>query len=117
MVKLGREAIDATVRSTVAAHRYVHFPTHGFVDDHGPLYSGLVLSQEAATEGDRTADGLLQAHELFDLPLDGTVVVCSACKTRIGLLRAGEGIVGLSRALSTRAPRRWSSASDGSLTR
>jgi tetratricopeptide (TPR) repeat protein len=97
-IRLGRDATEAAVRGTVAGHRYVHFATHGFADDQRPLYSGLVLSR-AAADGDPTVDGLLQAYELFDLPLDGAVVVCSACETGLGRLRAGEGIVGLSRAL------------------
>ncbi len=97
----GPAATEQRVRSTVAGHRFVHFATHGFVDDREPLYSGLVLSPPAPEDAarDGTLDGLLQAYELFGLELDGAVVTCSACETGLGYERAGEGLVGLSRAL------------------
>jgi CHAT domain-containing protein len=42
---------------------------------------------------------VLRAVEMFGLRLDAQVVVCSACETALGQLRAGEGLVGMSRAL------------------
>ena len=58
-----------------------------------PLYSGLqVATPENGTE-------ILHVYEMFALPLSGAVVVCSACQTARGLIRAGEGLVGMSRAL------------------
>ncbi|MFB9180016.1 CHAT domain-containing protein [Dactylosporangium sucinum] len=85
----GRELTKALVRRESAGHRVVHFATHGVVDDRDPLDSGLTLAGGA----------VLRAAEMFDLRLDAQVVVCSACETATGRIRAGEGLVGMSRAL------------------
>jgi len=94
----GSEATERRVRESVANYRYVHFATHGYADDADPLMSGLVLSRHG-DGADPDGDGWLQAFEMFELPLDGAVVVCSACETGLGRNLPGEGLIGLSRAL------------------
>ncbi len=66
--------------------------THGILDENSPLYSGLVLSP---TQG---SDGFLHAYEIFPVALDAELVVLSACETAGGELRAGEGVLALTRA-------------------
>ncbi|MET7403763.1 CHAT domain-containing protein, partial [Dactylosporangium sp. NPDC005572] len=85
----GQDLTRDLVRRESAGHRVVHFATHGVVDDRDPLDSGLTLAGGA----------VLRAAEMFDLHLDAQVVVCSACETATGRIRAGEGLVGMSRAL------------------
>jgi CHAT domain-containing protein len=73
---------------------YVHFATHGFIDETKPDFSSLVLTQENNSE----EDGFLQATEIFNLKMNADLVVLSACKTGLGKLVRGEGMVGLTRA-------------------
>lgn len=98
----GPQATERTVKMEVEGHRLVHLATHGLLDDRNPLYSGLALAPPTDAELAITADldDLLQVYEMFALPLHAAdVVVCSACQTGLGTIKAGEGLVGMSRAL------------------
>ena len=90
---------DATERQAkdVARARYVHFATHGLLDDRFPLNSALALTiPDRADEGE---NGLLQAWEIFEqVRLDADLVTLSACETALGAEASGEGLLGLTRA-------------------
>ena len=55
------------------------------------LVWSIVLGLEEADE----EDGVLQAREVFRLPLNAQLVTLSACQTALGKLVTGEGMVGL----------------------
>jgi CHAT domain-containing protein len=93
-ILLGEEATEGAVRRELPRADLGHFACHAVVDEALPMDSALVL---APTEG---STGLLHAWEIVeDLELDADLVVLSACQTARGGERAGEGIVGLVRAL------------------
>ena len=73
---------------------YIHFATHGLINEEKPDLSSLVLTG-INNSGE---DGFLQASEIFDLKLNADLVVLSACQTGLGKLIRGEGMVGLTRA-------------------
>ncbi len=73
---------------------YLHFATHGFIDEIKPDFSSLVLTHDVNSE----EDGYLRASEIFNLKLNSELVVLSACQTGLGKLIRGEGMVGLTRA-------------------
>jgi CHAT domain-containing protein len=96
----GAEATEQSVKSFVEPYAYIHFATHGLLDDEAPLYSGLALAPPRSDEspGDQGPDDFLQVFEIFDLRLSADVVVCSACQTGAGRYLAGEGLIGMTRA-------------------
>ena len=81
--------------SELKKYKYVHFATHGFIDEKKPDYSSLVLTPGNDSSGE---DGFLRATEIFNLDMDADLVVLSACQTGLGKLVRGEGMVGLTRA-------------------
>lgn len=94
----------------LATHGFFVAPTHlMFAEElpHDPLFrSGVALTgANTRLRGDplpaEAGDGLLTAKEMAGLDLRGTkLVVLSACETGLGEVRAGEGVLGLRRAVA-----------------
>jgi CHAT domain-containing protein/Tfp pilus assembly protein PilF len=96
-VYLGAEATEGRAKS-LAKTTYLHFATHGLLDERSPLNSSLALTIPSER---RTGEenGLLQAWEIFEqLRIDADLVTLSACETALGADVAGEGLIGLTRA-------------------
>jgi len=85
-------ATEAAFKSEAPRFRVIHIAAHAIVDDRAPMYSAIAL---APGSGD-TEDGLLEAREVVDLPLDADLAVLSACQTARGKVGSGEGVIGLS---------------------
>ena len=79
--------------------RFLHFATHGFLDELLPLNSAIVLSvPENPVDG--ADNGLLQAWEIIEnVRWNADLVVLSSCSSALGHEFAGEGLVGLTRAI------------------
>jgi tetratricopeptide (TPR) repeat protein len=91
---LGPEATEEALDTTdLREVRYLHIAAHGLIDETAPQRSGLLLAP-----GSPDRDGLLQMSEIFRLRLGADVAVLSGCRTGLGPLVRGEGIVGLTRA-------------------
>ena len=92
---LGADAREETVKSEkLDDFQYIHFATHGFLDELHPSRSGILLSRAP----DSKEDGILQTGEIMRLKLNADIVTLSACSTGLGKLMNGEGVLGLTRA-------------------
>jgi CHAT domain-containing protein/Tfp pilus assembly protein PilF len=74
-VLTGHSASAEALRSGAPDHDVLHLATFGVLNKHNPLFSYVELA------GDD--DARLEVHEVFALPLDGQLVVLSACQTAL----------------------------------
>jgi CHAT domain-containing protein len=94
-VYLEREAKEKKLKSRdLSDYRFLHFATHGLVNEKSPKLSGLLLASEDSTSNE---DGILHLGEIYNLKLNADLVVLSACETGLGQVAKGEGIIGLTR--------------------
>jgi CHAT domain-containing protein len=94
-VYLGPQAREETVKTEkLEDYRYIHFASHGFVDENQPARSGILFSRDSQS----TEDGVLQMGEIMRLKMNADLVTLSACSTGLGKLVTGEGMLGLTRA-------------------
>ena len=95
-ILIGGEAREEIVKRDAGQFPILHFATHGILNDRAPLYSYLLLSQDAPSTEE---DGLLEGWEVMRMKLHARLAVLSACETARGQVSAGEGMIGLSWAL------------------
>jgi CHAT domain-containing protein len=92
--RIGNEASEFSFKELSSKYRILHLATHAFIDEDDPLNSKLVFSPN--NEGEE--DGSLNVFEIYNLDLNASMVVLSACNTGYGKLKRGEGIMSLARA-------------------
>ncbi len=92
---IGEHANEHVIKtSALKDYDVLHFATHGVVDELHPALSRIFLHGHSGAE-----DGNLYTGEIYNLELDARLVTLSACKTGLGKISKGEGVIGLSRAL------------------
>lgn len=92
------EVTEATLKSIdLKNFKYIHFATHGDINETSPTQSGLILSKKTDVEQLFGEDGYLNASEISHLNLNADMVVLSACNTGLGKVITGEGLLGLQR--------------------
>ena len=92
---LASEASEHNLKAQkLARFRFLHFATHGLLNQELPDLSGILFADDPAS----SEDGILHAGEIYPLELNADLVVLSACETGAGKLVRGEGLVGLAHA-------------------
>jgi len=90
-----QDANETSIKTAkLSDYNYLHFATHGIVDEKEPELSRIFLN------AGKQDDGNLFSGEIFNLQLNAQLAVLSACQTGLGKLSKGEGVIGLSRALT-----------------
>ncbi len=91
---LKKDASEEFIKSNgLDRFRYMHFATHGLVNESQPELSQIFLFPND------NEDGSLYSGDIYNLKINAELVSLSACETGLGQVVKGEGIVGLSRAL------------------
>ncbi len=92
---LHEEANKENFLSYASDFDILHVATHGFTNHATPVLSGLAFAgNHGATDYD-----ILYSGELFNLRLNASLVVLSACETGVGRLANGEGLIAMTRGL------------------
>ena len=84
---------DLALSPELGQYRFLHFATHGLLDNERPDLSGIALSLLDRKGQDQ--DGFLRLVEIYNLKLAAELVTLSACETGLGKQVSGEGLVGL----------------------
>ena len=81
----------------LARYPMLHFATHGYFKEDDLERAGIVLSEVSGLL-DNEEDGYLTIPEIAVLNLNARMVLLSACETGLGVLKRGDGMVGMVRA-------------------
>jgi CHAT domain-containing protein len=93
-VFLKEKASEELIKSSeLSGYKFLHFATHGIVDEESPELSKVYLRPVKDEDGD------LYSGEIYNLNIKADLVTLSACETGLGKVTKGEGIIGLTRAL------------------
>jgi CHAT domain-containing protein/Tfp pilus assembly protein PilF len=92
-VLTGKDATEKHFKENAHKYGILHFAMHTLIDEEDPLNSKLVFT----LDNDSSEDGLLNNYEIYNLNLNAKLAVLSACKTGIGKISKGEGIMSLAR--------------------
>ena len=90
VVLVRKDATESALRGALGPVSVLHLATHALVDAAGQAHTALALTPTGRD------DGFLTTSEIAALPLNGALVVLSACQSLGGQILGGEGLRGLS---------------------
>lgn len=85
----GEKANRTNVLELLPRYEVLHFSTHGYLSEHFPLMSAILLANGEA----------LTVYDLIGMQLRARLVVMSACQTGLGERKGGDDLLGLTRGL------------------
>ncbi len=87
-----KEATPKALLAIAGAANVLHFSCHGVYDERNPLFSALLLAPDSTHP-----TGRLEAHEIFGMKLNTSLVMLSACETGLARVSGGDEVIGLTR--------------------
>jgi CHAT domain-containing protein/uncharacterized protein HemY len=93
---LSQEATETNFKLNAGKYAILHLAMHSLLNNEYPQYSELLFN----TENDSENDGYLTVDEIYNLNLNASMVVLSACSSGFGKVQQGEGPISISRAFS-----------------
>lgn len=92
----GKEASESNFKKLAKDYAILHLALHGQIDDENPSQSNLSFYNE----GETNEDGLLYNFEIYNLRLNSSLAVLSACNTGTGQVGSSEGTLSIGRAFA-----------------
>ena len=87
-----QQATPSALMAGASRANLLHLSCHGVYDERNPLFSALLLAPDSTN-----ATGRLEAHKIFGLALNTSLVVLSACETGLARVTGGDEVIGLAR--------------------
>ncbi|WP_319502456.1 CHAT domain-containing tetratricopeptide repeat protein [uncultured Draconibacterium sp.] len=91
-----KDATEQNFRKESGNFDILHLAMHAYINDSLPAYSRLAFSQNTDTTT-LDNDGWLNTADIYNLDLNASMTVLSACNTGVGKLQKGEGLMSLAR--------------------
>ncbi len=76
-------------------YKILHLATHGLISDNNPMESSFLLEPNPTDSNNK-----LRAADLYEMNLNASLAVLSACDSGVGKLTKGEGVMSLARAFA-----------------
>jgi CHAT domain-containing protein/tetratricopeptide (TPR) repeat protein/WD40 repeat protein len=87
-----KQATPSALMAGAARANVIHLSCHGVYDERNPLFSALLLAPDSTNQ-----TGRLEAHKIFGLKLNASLVMLSACETGLARVTGGDEVIGLAR--------------------
>jgi CHAT domain-containing protein len=88
---LANDASEFRFKEIANQYAVLHIATHGILQDTEPLFSGLILDDRGEE------DGILHTFELYNMDLNASLAVLSACNSGVGQVEKGAGVLSIAR--------------------
>ncbi len=86
------------LKRVVKNKKYIHIAAHGYEETENKEMVGIILSpNKTNNEKASTKASILFLNDTYTLQLDADLVVLSCCKSGIGTIAAGEGMMAMNR--------------------
>ncbi|SNT31714.1 Tetratricopeptide repeat-containing protein [Ekhidna lutea] len=93
---VNEEASESVFKKNANQYSILHLAMHSLLNHQEPAYSELLFN----AENDTLNDGYLTIDEIYNLDIEATMVVLSACSSGGGSMQVGEGPISFTRAFS-----------------
>ena len=87
------EATESNFKQNAEFFDILHLAMHTIIDNRDPMYSNLAFTQDV----DAIEDGFLNTYEIYNMHFNARMAVLSSCKSGVGKLMKGEGVMSLAR--------------------